>query len=445
VVLGAGMGGLLAAGVLSEFYEAVTVVDRDELPPTPMQRKGIPQGLHLHRLLSRGRQVLDDVFPGLLDELVAAGARIEGGDLSRVYVRVGKYALPRSGDFRDPAALVTCAASRPFLEFHVRRRVCDLGNVRIVDGHDVVEPVAPTPDRITGVRVTDRRTGHQSALKADLVVDAMGRAARTPALLEKLGYGRPPERHSAAGGTYASQFLRIPDGLIVETLMMVQPGAGKPGGLLASAEHDTWVLSVGQLAIDWTPPADLAELLSVAEQFTPPSIMTGLRAAQPIGDIAVFHHRGATWRRYEEMPRFPAGLLVIGDALCSFNPIYGQGMTIAALQALALREYLAEVNTDEQPQRFFSAAANHIGPTWAANRVRDNPPSTLDRQRGLSAKLADWTMNQLLEAARNDIAFTEVVMRVNNLVDPPARLRDRTLIARTIAAYLWRRVTRRIT
>jgi 2-polyprenyl-6-methoxyphenol hydroxylase-like FAD-dependent oxidoreductase len=438
------MAGLLAAAVLSECYEAVTVVDRDEMPRTPMQRKGIPQGLHLHRLLSRGTQALDDVFPGLLDEVVAAGARIDGGELSRIYVRVGKYALPRSGDFRDPAALVTCAASRPFLEFHVRRRVCDLGNVTIVDGHDVVEPIAPTPDRITGVRVTNRRMGDESVLTADLVVDAMGRAARTPAFLEKLGYGRPPERHSAAEATYASQFLHIPAGLIVETLMMVQPGAGNPGGLLASAEGDTWVLSVGQLAIDWTPPADLAELLSVAEQFTPPSIMTGLRAAQPVGDIAVFRHRGATWRRYDEMPRFPAGLLVIGDALCNLNPVYGQGMTTAALQALALRAYLAEVTTDQQPQRFFSAVANRIGPTWAANQARDNPPSTVDTRRGLSKTITAWMLNQVLEAARSDVAFTEVVLRVNNLVDPPARLRDPALIARTIAANLWRRATRRV-
>ena len=439
MVLGAGMAGLLAARVVSEFYDTVTVVERDELPRTPMQRKGIPQGHHLHRLLSRGSQLVGEFFPGLLDELVAAGAHVDDGDLSRVYVRIGRHGLPRSGKFRDPAALITYATSRPFLECHVRRRVCDIENVVMLDGHEVVEPIAPTPQRITGVRVMHRSTGDQLALDADLVVDAMGRGARTPAFLEKLGYGRPPERHCDAPATYASQFLRMPPDLIAERLMMVPPLAGKPGGLLAAAEHDTWVLSVGQLDTEWAPPTDLAELLCVAERFTPPSIMKGLRTAEPIGDVAVFRHRGATWRRYEKMPRFPAGWLVIGDALCSLNPIHGQGMTIAALQALALREHLSAVDADGQPQRFFSAAARHIGPTWAANQVRDNPPLAGASDRGWSKKLTGWAARQALEAARNDVAFTEVFLRVNHLVDPPDRLRDPRLIGRVIAANLWRR------
>ena len=406
-----------------------------------MQRKGIPQGQHLHRLLSRGSQILGELFPGLFDELVASGAHVDDGDLSRVYVRIGRHGLPRSGTFRDPAALTTYATSRPFLECHVRRRVRELGNVVMLDGHEVVEPIAPTPQRITGVQVVHRGTGDRLALDADLVVDAMGRGARTPAFLEKLGYGRPPERHSDAPATYASQFLRVPEGLIAERLMMVPPAAGKPGGLLAAAEDDTWVLSVGQLARDWDPPTDLTELLSIAGQFTPPSIMQGLRAAEPLGDVVVFRHRDATWRRYDEMPRFPAGLLVMGDALCSLNPIYGQGMTVAALQALALREHLSAAHL-EAPQRFFSAAARLVGPTWAANHVRDNPPSTSATDRGWSKRMTQWTARQVLDAATNDVAFTEVFMRVNHLVDPPDRLRDPRLIGRMIAANLWRRSVR---
>jgi 2-polyprenyl-6-methoxyphenol hydroxylase-like FAD-dependent oxidoreductase len=282
------------------------------------------------------------------------------------------------------------------------------------------------------------------ALDADLVVDAMGRGARTPAFLERLGYGRPPERHSDAPATYASQFLRMPADLIAERLMMVPPLPGKPGGLLAAAEHDTWVLSVGHLGTEWAPPTNLAELLCVAERFTPPSIMTGLRTAEPIGDVAVFHHRGATWRRYDEMLRLPAGWLVVGDALCSLNPIHGQGMTIAALQALALREHLSTVDADGQPRRFFSAAARHIGPTWAANQMRDNPSPAGARDRGWSKRLTGWAARQALEAARNDVAFTEVFLRVNHLVDSPDRLRDPRLIARMIAANLWRRGLRRL-
>ncbi|PQM45452.1 Putative epoxidase LasC [Mycobacterium talmoniae] len=124
VVLGAGMAGLLAARALSESYPRVTLVERDTLPTGPMHRRGIPQGRHLHSMLSRGWQVLEELFPGFLDELVADGAQvIDDGDLSRIYVRLGRYGLNRTQRVADPAALVVHLASRPFLEFHLRRRV----------------------------------------------------------------------------------------------------------------------------------------------------------------------------------------------------------------------------------------------------------------------------------------------------------------------------------
>lgn len=441
VVLGAGMAGLFAAGVLSEFFASVTVVERDELPREPLQRKGIPQGRHLHRLLSRGSQLIEEFFPGILAELVAAGAEVDDGDLSRTYVRFGRYALPQSGEFRDRAALVTYATSRSLLECHVRQRVAGLSNVAILDGHDVMDPIAPTPERVTGVRVADRRTGREHAVAADLVVDAMGRSARTPAFLDALGYGRPPERRSDATATYASQFLRIPADAIAQRLVMVQPHPQKPGGLLAATEHDTWVLSLGQLAVDWEPPANFDEMLSVSDQFMPESVMAGLRRAQPVGDVDVFRFRGATWRRYDQMARLPTGLLAIGDALCSLNPTYGQGMTVAALQAVALREYLLD-GDDRHPQRFFAAAAQHIGPVWAMNQARDTPPVAAEGRHSPAKRLTGWIVNQALQAAGHDIALAERFYRVNHLVDPPTRMQDPALIARAIAANQWRRLSR---
>jgi 2-polyprenyl-6-methoxyphenol hydroxylase-like FAD-dependent oxidoreductase len=443
-VLGAGMAGLLAARVLSEFYETVTVVERDPLPDTPAQRRGIPQGRHLHGLLTRGSHVLEELFPGLLSELVSAGAHVlDDGDLSRVYVRIGPYGLNRSGKFSDPAALVGYLASRPLLEFHVRRRVGALGNVRFLDGHDVLEPIATTADRVTGVRVVNRDNGNDIALDTDLVVDATGRVPRTPAFLENLGHGRPAEQRSTTHATYSSQLLRIPEGTIAEKLMMVaQPRRGEPRGALTAYEHGRWMLTVGRFAIDPEPPTDLAAMLAVAEQFTPPSILAGLQSAEPLGDVAVFRYTGAVWRRYDHMPRFPAGLLVTGDALCSLNPIYGQGMTMAALQALALHNYLLDGDPDV-PQRFFRAAAKHIGPTWAMNESIDSASSSTHRGRSLSRRVTNWTMNKAIKAAENDIVLTETLQRVNNLIDPPTRLQDPALIPRVIVGNLRRRRVKR--
>lgn len=192
VVLGASMGGLLAARVLSEFYVAVTVIERDELPDGPATRRGVPQGRQPHALLPRGAQILGELFPGLLDELAADGAPVyDDWDLAKLYESFGGHLMPRSGrlpvDPDDPGMYL---ATRPFLECHVRRRVQAINNVTIRSGHQVTD-LTSTPDnnRVTGARAI--HNGTEAELTADLVVDAMGRAGHTPGFLENLGYPRP--------------------------------------------------------------------------------------------------------------------------------------------------------------------------------------------------------------------------------------------------------------
>ena len=198
VVLGASMGGLLAARVLADHFETVTVVERDVLPDDPANRRGVPQGRHVHALLPRGAQILEEFFPGILNELVANGAPVwDDGELSKFYLSYSGHETDRSGKFPgDHRAVAMYMASRPFLECHVRRRLQTIGNVTILGGQDVAE-LTSTADRnrVTGVRVIDRDHGAEQELTADLVMDAMGRAAHTPAFLESLGYGRPVEDH----------------------------------------------------------------------------------------------------------------------------------------------------------------------------------------------------------------------------------------------------------
>jgi 2-polyprenyl-6-methoxyphenol hydroxylase-like FAD-dependent oxidoreductase len=387
VVLGAGMAGLLAARVLSEFYDSVSVVERDKLPDYPCHRRGIPQGRHLHNFHSRGLQVLEELFPGLLEDLAAAGAVVvDDGDLSNFYVRFGRYELNRSGEFADPAALALHMASQPFVEYHLRRRVKVLPNVTFLDGHDVIEPVGAA-EAVTGMRIIRRYNGFPTTLDADLVVDAMGRAARTPAFLESLGYERPTENRAVSGVGYSTQPLSIAEGSIAQRLVMFNPGGGRPGGLLLANEHDTWMLAIGQPTDTGKPPTDFEAMLALAEPSLPPAILEGLRGAYPIGEAVTYRHTAAIWRRYDRMSRFPSGLLVIGDALCSLDPTYGQGMTIAALEALTLRDCPRAGKTG-LAQRYFRAASRYIGETWAANQARDAVTSGAHQPRGMQQRLA---------------------------------------------------------
>jgi 2-polyprenyl-6-methoxyphenol hydroxylase-like FAD-dependent oxidoreductase len=434
IVCGASMAGLLAAGVLSDFYEAVTLVERDRLPDGPEQRRGVPQGRHWHALLSTGSKALDQLFPGLLDELVTAGATVLDND-TRVYLRQGRHELDRSAKLADPASLVFYQPSRPFLESHVRRRVRAIENVRILDGHDVVEPIADRAHRVTGARVVNRDTGEETVLDAELVVDATGRSARTPVFLDNLGYERPVEQRHPVHLSYTSQFLRIPAGMIAEKMIGLGPMPERPTGVVVAAyEHDTSILTLYCVG-GYELPDDLAGIIESAAQFAPPFVIAALRAAEPLGAASAQRYPTSTWRRYDKMRQFPAGLLVMGDAICSFNPMYMQGMTTAALQAVALRNCLGDRDGDLS-RRFFKATAKQIAPVWRANRLSDSllSPSPGGGWRWALRRLVNWQMDKVWTAAANDPAVAEAMLRVQHLVDPPARLLRPSFLMRLVAA-----------
>jgi 2-polyprenyl-6-methoxyphenol hydroxylase-like FAD-dependent oxidoreductase len=438
VVLGAGMGGLLAARVLSEFYGSVTLVERDVLPDGPAPRRGVAQGRHVHAFLSSGSRALGRLFPGLLDELVAAGAHVcDEGDLSRICIRAGGYEFNRSGKFVDPMALVIYVASQPFLEFHVRQRVQSIKNVCTLEGHEARELVADERRRVIGARVVNRDTGIETVLDAALVVDAMGRGASTPAFLDHLGYGRPVERRSQTPVRYASQLLRIPPDMITEKMTLVVPMRRQPiGGGILAYENNTMMLTVAGFG-GHEPPTDLATMIASAAHFAPPSVLAAIHVAQPVGNVSIYRYPGSVWRRYEKMPQFPTGLLVFGDAICSLNPSYGQGMTVAALQAVALQDCLARGDADLS-QRFFGSTAKQLRVIWQLNRASGGlAPSRGTESRGLRRRvgraLMSWWGTRVLAAAANDAAVAEGLLRVQHLVDAPTRLQHPPFMMRVLA------------
>ena len=441
VVLGASMGGLLAARVLADFFRTVTVIERDELPDDPVNRRGVPQGRHVHALLPRGAHIVDELFPGLLDELVAAGVPVwDDGDLSKGYLSYNGHEVLRSGVLAgDHKATALYMPSRPLLECHVRRRLQGIWNVTIHGGLEVAELTAAADrNRVAGVRVVPRAGGAPQELRADLVVDAMGRSAHTPALLENLGYGRPAEDHVTMHTTYVSQPLRIPPGTLKEMIALISSAPRRPtGAFLVGYEHDTWIFTVFGM-VGHEPPRDLAGMLSFAGHYVPAHLLAAVRTGEPLGPVVQHRMPSSQWRRYDKMRRLPDGLLACGDAICSFNPIYGQGMSVAALDAVALRDCLRRGVTD-LPRRYFRAAAKVIGVAWQTGATSDLAFPEVEGRRTLSMRATHRLVDLVLTACESDAVVATQFFKVAWLVDPPIRLLRPSFLYRVATVNLDRR------
>ena len=430
VVLGAGIAGLLTAGVLAQFYDSVTVIERDALPDRPAQRPGVPQGRHVHSFLPGGTAAVEELLPGFLDRLAAAGAVVvDDADLSRTRLRIGGEELNRTGRLADPAALTGYQAGRPLFEHTLRRHLLAHTAVTILSAHRAGD-LLTTDGAVTGVRITSRRTGVSTALHTDLVVDARGRGGRIPAFLTEHGFDAPPEQRAGTTLAYASQPLQLPPDAIAERLTVTSQSPTAPAVLLLAQERDTAMLATASAPAHGRPPTGFGEMLDLVAPVLPESVLAGLQRATPIGEPSIWHTTAAAWRRYDLLERFPAGLLVIGDALCTLNPLHGQGMTMAALQALALRDCLAtgEVGL---ARRFFAAAAARIRPVWAMNATNDRT-FALDATLSPDVRLRRWITAAVLRAAATDIGVAERLVRVRGLVDSPARLHSPALLWRVL-------------
>jgi 2-polyprenyl-6-methoxyphenol hydroxylase-like FAD-dependent oxidoreductase len=426
VVVGASMAGLLAGRVLADAFEEVTVLDRDPLPDERIVRRGVPQANHVHALLEPGRVMLEDLFPGYGDEL-----REEGGVVIDGATKLDLY---QQGEFLANAQeeLPFYCASRPLFEQLARRRVADNGGITLrgnchVTGYDVADvddadgetTLDSGETTVTGVEVVDEG-GVETTIVADLVVDATGRTSRTPGWLERQGYPTPETETVGVDLAYSTVTIDRPPSRREGYLVVPSPPVTR-GGTAVPIEDEQWIVTVFGRHGDH-PPTEPDGFREFAASLPTPEIRDLLEEHEWTADAVHQYPFPASKRRYYgDLSRFPDGLLVTGDAIASFNPIYGQGMSVAALDALALHHTLASGRDDLAP-RFFDRASDTIDVVWrmAVGSDFEYPQTEGEKPRGTD--LLNRYLSWVVDAAHTDSYVAEEFTRVLRLEAPPTVL-----------------------
>ena len=422
VVLGASIAGLTAARALADHYEQVTILERDAVAGATGPRRGVPQGRHVHALLTSGKRAIEMLFPGVTEELVAQGA-LAGTPADCTLVFSGVQ-MPKID-----AGLDVLNASRTLLEDTLRARVVQLGNVVLADGCEVRGLVAATgTDRVTGVRVLRRADGSaEETLPADLVVDATGRGSRAPVWLAELGYEAPEEKSVTVQVSYTTAFYpRFGDD--TEQQIITAPRApDRRTGAAIAVEGNRYVVTLSGMAGEQAP-TDRDGFLAYARSLARPEIHDLVRDREPLTDAVVMRYPANRRRHYERLERFPEGLVVCGDALCSFNPIYGQGMSVAALEAVTLSRCLAD-GDGQVTSRFYAAATPILDVAWGMASAADAKYDA-EGTAPLPQRLISRYLDRLTERAGDDATVAAAFLRVMTMVDPPPSLLEPRIAAR---------------
>ncbi len=427
------MAGLLAARALSDHFAQVTIVERDLLAAVPEGRTGVPQARHFHTLLVQGYHLLTELFPGLDRELQAAGALPVDPMLDVAWF------TPAGWGVRFPSDLRTLSCTRNLLEWGVRQRLRALPNVRFLEGY-TAEGLSRSPDgsAVAGVTLARRESRDRAAvsapesLSADLVVDAGGRGSRTPQWLEAIGYERPAETVVNGRLGYVSRMYRFPGGRPADWKVLycqLAPPRRSRGAVAAEMEGDCWILTLIGGGGDY-PPIDEAGFQEFVESLPTPALHELIRQSEPVSPITAHRATENRLRHYERLSRFPEGLVVLGDAACAFNPVYGQGMTTAALGAGTLGEILAR-----RKRREGDVSLTGIGPEFQQALARRNElpwlmatgedfrfPSTDGRPTGWTTALMHRYLDRLTHLSTYDPKVRRALLEVIFLLAPAGSL-----------------------
>jgi len=424
VVVGASIAGLSAARVLAGHYQSVIVVERDELPDSNAPRNGVPQSAHSHVLVAAGLREFERLLPGFQADLVSAGGTaIDVG--SELHMSRYGRTWPKV-----PTGVEFMAVSRPMLELVLRERVAKLPEVQICDGTGVTA-LTGTAAAVTGVVLA---TGERIA--ADLVVDCTGRAGRSDRWLTELGAAVPGQIDIKIGLGYATRLFRRSTGDLPgwkAVIALPTPPDQYMVGVAFPIEDDRWLVGLVGWHID-DLPADDASFTAAVRALPNPAIAQLLDRVEPVTGPVTARLRSNHRRLFEKLGRVPAGYVALGDAICSFNPFYGHGMTVAVQEAVALGTALAQHGNAgaDMARDYYQAAAAVIAGPWQIAVDGDFAYAETSGPRPRGVGLRNSFANRLMLASQVLPGLKKTFFSVLQLVEPPEALMKPAVVAQVL-------------
>jgi 2-polyprenyl-6-methoxyphenol hydroxylase-like FAD-dependent oxidoreductase len=429
VVLGGSIAGLLAARVLADVYDEITLIERDPIAEWGVRhRKGVPQSHHIHALQPRGLEVLEALLPGLTLDLRREGAVPAEPGVGQ------RFALNGHLLARVSTGLPGIQATREVLEACIRRSVLQRPEITVRDETDVAG-LTHRGDTVTGVRVLSRSPGAAAEVRScDLVVDALGRGSRTPDWLADVGFPPVPVEGHRVDLTYVSMLVRLPRLLAEEArALIIGSEPGRPTGMgLMAVQGGRFILTAAGIA-GHRPPREPDQVLDFAADLLPAGFASALDGARPDGRVHSFTCPQVERRRFDHLPMRPQRLVAVGDALCTFNPLYGQGLTVAALEAQKLAE-AALRGPHRLVSRYDKATRPVVDAAWEMAKAADLAIPEIPGKRPLSIRVMNRYVARVQAAAASDPALAGRFLRVAGLTDGPQALMSPTAVARTFLA-----------
>ncbi|WP_042454318.1 FAD-dependent oxidoreductase [Neobacillus dielmonensis] len=436
IILGGGISGKLTARVLSNFYKEVIIIERDQEPTGPFPRKGAPQGNHIHALLHAGEYGLEKLFPGITENFYSTGAVKINSTQDLAWFHHGVWKLRYDGGY------TTTLQTRPHLEWHVEQYLRTIPNITILYNNTFRDyEYDETENRIIGIKINDGSS--VKTIYGDLIVDASGASSMTTGWLKNRGI-QIPEEKVKIGLIYISKVFQLPADLNRDwTIKLVYPNPPqeKIGGTISKIEGNRYIVTF----IGYHDEIDEKQVLKndssfleLAKKLPKDDIYQALKEAVPVSNTSVFRVPQIIWRKYEKIKQLPNGLLLIGDTICRIDPVFGQGMSIAVLETLALQNLLQNEHQSQQQliRAFQQRAAKIIAPIWSMVLTEDfRYPATIGKKPFILPFMQWYSKNIFLLSAQNQETY-HTFIKVMNLVRPITILMNPKILYRVLKRTL---------